>query len=200
MRRAVAVLGVAFLASQAGHLLAYELRFGAAAQQLQGSGTHAYFPSMAKTLLGAGAMLLIAALLIIGWARVATGRKIEPESAPSLLRLLAVTYTLQLALFVAQETIEGSRSSEIVLWGFLGQLPVALVGAVALPGCWCVSVLRSPAWASDTGRSCGSRLTRWRCSSGRSLPTWSRVLSPARRSVSEVRPPSSARSLDRTHR
>ena len=132
MRRAIAVLGVAFLASQAGHLLAYELRFGAAAQKLQSSGTHAYFPSTAKTLLGAGAMLLIAALLIIGWARVATGRKIEPESAPSLLRLLAVMYTLQLALFVAQETIEGSRPSEIVLWGFLGQLPVALAGAVAL--------------------------------------------------------------------
>jgi len=132
MRRAFAVVGVALLGSQAGHLLAYQLRFAAAAQQVQSTGAHTYFPTLAKTLFGAAALLLLAALLLVGFARLATGRRIVRESAPSLLRLVAIMYTLQLALFVAQETIEGSRASEIVLWGFLGQLPVALAGAVAL--------------------------------------------------------------------
>jgi hypothetical protein len=132
MRRAFAVLGVALLGSQAGHLLAYEVRFSAAAQQVQSTGAHTYFPTLAKTLFGVAALLLLAALVLVGFARLATGRRIVRESAPSLLRLVAVMYTLQLALFVAQETIEGTRASEIVLWGFLGQLPAALAGAVAL--------------------------------------------------------------------
>lgn len=131
-RIAIAVLGLAVAGSQAGHLLAYELRFGSAAQQMQSTGAHAYFPSVAKTLFGAAAMLLIASLLLVGFARLASGRRIEPGAAPSLLRLLAVLYTLQLGLFVAQETVEGSPASRILLWGLLGQMPVALVGAVAL--------------------------------------------------------------------
>lgn len=132
MKRALAMLGVAVLGSQAGHLIAYELRFGAAAQQVQSTSAHAYFPLLAKTVLGAAAMLLIAALLIVGFARLSTGRKIERESAPSLLRLLAGLYTLQLAFFLAQETIEGSPAGELLMWGLLGQLPVAFAGAVAL--------------------------------------------------------------------
>jgi hypothetical protein len=132
MKRAAPILGVAVLGSQAGHLVAYELRFGATAQQLQSTGAHAYFPLLAKTVLGGAAMVLIAALLVIGFARFATGRGVERESAPGFVRLLAVIYTIQLAFFVAQETLEGSFTSQLVLWGFLGQLPVAAVGALAL--------------------------------------------------------------------
>ena len=132
MKRAAAVVGVAIACSQAGHLLAYELRFGAAAQQMQSAGVHAYFPLLLKTLLGAVALALIASLFLVGVARLATGRKLEPGSAPSLLRLLAALYTLQLAFFFVQETVEGSPAGEIFLWGLVGQLPAALLGALAL--------------------------------------------------------------------
>jgi hypothetical protein len=132
MKRAAAVLGVAIAGSQAGHLLAYALRFGAAAQQVQSAGVHMYFPLLLKTVLGAIALALIASLFLLGVARLATGRKVEPGSAPSLLRLLAALYTLQLAFFFVQETVEGSAAGQIFLWGLVGQLPVALLGAVAL--------------------------------------------------------------------
>ena len=132
MKRAAAVFGVAVAGSQAGHLLAYELRFGAAAQQMQSAGVHAYFPLLVKTLLGGVALALIASLFLVGVARLATGRKLEPGSAPSLLRLLAALYTLQLAFFFVQETVEGSAAGQIFLWGLVGQLPVALLGALAL--------------------------------------------------------------------
>lgn len=126
------MLGVAMLGSQAGHLLAYQLRFGAAAQQLQSTGAHAYFPVLAKTVLGGAAMALLAALLLIGLARLASGRLIELQSGPPFIRVLAVLYTVQVAIFVMQETLEGSSTSELVLWGLMGQLPVAVVGALAL--------------------------------------------------------------------
>lgn len=145
MKRAAALLGVALLGSQAGHLLSYEMRFGSAAQQLQSTGAHAYFPLLVKTLLGAAAMLLIAVLLIVGFARLATGRKIERKSTPPVMRLLAGMYTLQLALFLTQETIEGSPAGEMLMWGLLGQLPVAVVGALAL--CWLLANLE-PALSS----------------------------------------------------
>jgi hypothetical protein len=72
--RIVAVLGVAIAGSQAGHLLAYQLRFGAAAQQVQSSGAHAYFPLLARTSLGIMAAVLLASLFLIGLARVLTRR------------------------------------------------------------------------------------------------------------------------------
>jgi hypothetical protein len=132
VKRFAAVVGMAIAGSQAGHLLAYELRFGPAAQQLQTVGVHAYFPLLLKTLLGAVALALIASLFLVGLAGVATGRKLEPGSAPSVLRLLAALYTLQLTFFFVQETVEGSPAGAIFLWGLVGQLPVALLGAVAL--------------------------------------------------------------------
>src|SRR2546421_155814 len=56
-RRALAsVLGVGIVGSQAGHVLAYGLRFGDTAQAIQSSGVHAYFPALAKTAVGAAAL------------------------------------------------------------------------------------------------------------------------------------------------
>ena len=126
------------IGSQAGHLLAYELRFGNAAQQVQSAGAHSYFPSLAKTGLGVAALTLLVALLIVGAGRVATGRRIKPEAAPSFVPLVAALYTIQLACFAAQETIEaliggGSVSvPTLLLLGTLGQLPVAVVATVAV--------------------------------------------------------------------
>ena len=55
-KKALAIVGLGALGSQAGHLLAYQLRFGAAAQQVQSSGAHSYFPLLAKTALGVAAI------------------------------------------------------------------------------------------------------------------------------------------------
>ena len=135
MRRALAaVLGVGILGSQAGHLLAYQLRFGAAAQQMQSSGAHAYFPALFKTLLSAGAAAAIAVLLVVALARI-LARQAEKDSAPAYLRLFAVLFTVQLTIYAAQETTESALiggPSTLLLWGTLGQLPVAAVGALAL--------------------------------------------------------------------
>ena len=57
-RQALIVAAVGILGSQAGHLLTYQLLFGSAAQHLQSSGQHAYFPLLAKTALGAVAAVL----------------------------------------------------------------------------------------------------------------------------------------------
>lgn len=133
------VFAVAAIASQAGHLISYQFKFGAAAQSVQSSGAHAYFPALAKTGLGLGAAALILALLVAGFARVSSGRRLQVESAPSYGRLLAGLFTLQLALYSAQETVEAqlggssfSSASDLLLWGALGQLPVAAAAAFAL--------------------------------------------------------------------
>ena len=137
-RVALLVMGAGALASQAGHLLAYSLRFGAAAPQLQSSGAHEYFPALAKTGLGLLAVAFVSGLLVVALARVIAGRP-DKESAPSYLRLLAVLYTLQLAVFAGQETVEAaiagvpaSSVAVLMLWGTVGQLPVAAVAALAV--------------------------------------------------------------------
>jgi hypothetical protein len=137
-RLVFAVLGLGLLGSQAGHLLAYQIRFGAAAQQIQSSGAHAYFPVIAKTAVGAAAAVLIGALLLVGIARVLSGRRIRSAGEPSYVSLLAFLFSIQLAAFAAQEVAEaliaGSsvRSApDLLLWGTLGQLPIAIITALA---------------------------------------------------------------------
>jgi hypothetical protein len=146
MRRptALAVLGVGLIGSQAGHLLAYQVRFGAAAQQFQSSGAHAYFPLLAKTTLGAIAAAFVAGIFVIGLARVLTGRSRPRRSSErSYIGLLAALFTIQLACFITQEVAEGmvaglavDSAPHLLLWGTLGQLPVAAVAAVALGWLW----------------------------------------------------------------
>jgi hypothetical protein len=146
MRRptALAVLGVGVVASQAGHLLAYQVRFGGAAQQLQNSGAHAYFPLLAKTTLGAIAAAFVAGLFVIGLARVLTGRsRLQRSSERSSIGLLAALFTIQLACFITQEVAEAmvaglavDSAPHLLLWGTLGQLPVAAAAAVALGWLW----------------------------------------------------------------
>jgi hypothetical protein len=134
------VVGLAVLGSQAGHLLAYQVRYGAAAQQVQSSGVHAYFPTLAKTSLGVVASVLLAGLFMIGLARVLSGRTRSSTSAgTSYLSLLAILFTVQLACYIGQEVVEAlvaglpvDSAPHLVLWGTLGQLPVAALGAIAL--------------------------------------------------------------------
>jgi hypothetical protein len=133
-----AVLGLGLLGSQAGHLLAYQIRFGAAAQQIQSSGAHAYFPVVAKTALGAAAAVLIGALLLVGIARILSGRRSRSANEPSYVSVLAVLFSIQLAAFVAQEVSDAliaglsvRSAPDLLLWGTLGQLPIAAVAALA---------------------------------------------------------------------
>lgn len=134
------MLGMGLLGSQAGHLLAYQMRFGAAAQQVQSTGVHAYFPLLARTTLGIVASALLATLFLIGLARVVAGRSaVRTISRPSYVGLLAVLFTLQLACFAGQEIAEAlvanapvGSPADLLLWGALGQLPVAALAAAAL--------------------------------------------------------------------
>lgn len=138
--RSWAVVGLAVAGAQAGHLLAYRLRFGGAAQQIQSGGAHAYFPAFAKTALGVLALAVIAALLVIAVARVAArGPMTRRVSGPSFIGALAALFTLQLALFTAQEIAEAliaglppAGADVLLLWGMAGQLPVAVAGAAVL--------------------------------------------------------------------
>jgi hypothetical protein len=140
VQRAIGLLGFGVVLSQAGHLLAYELQFGAAAQSVQSTGVHSYFPIVVKTSLGVAATALIGALLIMGSARFLTRRATaSPTGGPSYLNLLALLFTVQMACFGLQETIESlvagmpvASAPQLLLLGTLGQLPVAIIAAVAL--------------------------------------------------------------------
>ncbi|OLC68122.1 MAG: hypothetical protein AUG06_09925 [Actinobacteria bacterium 13_1_20CM_2_65_11] len=133
------MVGLALVGSQAGHLLAYQMRFGAAAQQVQSTGAHSYFPLLVKTTLGAIAAAVLAGLLLVGLARVLGGRRVRPVSRPSFVGLLAVLFTIQLAVFAGQEVVEAliagspvGSAPDLLLWGALGQLPVAVIATLAL--------------------------------------------------------------------
>lgn len=130
---------VAVAGSQAGHLLAYQARFGTAAQSLQSTGAHGYFPAVLKAGVGLACLLALAGLFAIGLARVLGGRPVRRDSAPQYLRLLAAVYTMQLTVFAGQEAAEAliaglptGSVADLLLWGTLGQLPVALVAAAGL--------------------------------------------------------------------
>jgi hypothetical protein len=143
-RQAVAVAAVGILGSQAGHLLTFQLIFGSAAQHLQTSGSHAYFPLLAKTALGAIAAAFLAGMFVIGLARVLSGRsRVTVGAQKSFLELVAILFTVQLACFIVQEVgeamVAGTSAASapyLLLWGTLGQLPVAAVAAIGLRWLW----------------------------------------------------------------
>jgi hypothetical protein len=134
-----ALVGFGVLLSQLGHLLVYQLQFGSAAQAVQSTGAHAYFPTLVKTCLGFGAAALLASLLVIGASRfVAGGLAATPASGPSYVSVLALMFTIQMTGFGLQETVESlaagaavASAPHILLLGTVGQLPVAAIGALA---------------------------------------------------------------------
>ena len=139
IKRAWIVLGCGLLGAQAGHLIAYQVRLGAAAQQVQSSGAHAYFPGAVRTSLGMAAGLALVGLFVVGLARILSGRPIRRGSAPHYLRLVAALFTVQFLFFAAQEMGEalvggtpGVSVANLLLWGTLGQLPVAIIAAAGL--------------------------------------------------------------------
>ena len=138
-RQSWLLVAIAMIGSQAGHLIAYRLRFGDAAMQLQSSGAHEYFLASAKTGLGFAALASVALLLLIGAGRVASGRRLEADAAAPFVPTLAAVYTIQLACFVVQETAEAmaggghlESAPSLMLWGAIGQLPVAVAVTIAV--------------------------------------------------------------------
>jgi hypothetical protein len=138
-KRAWLAVGIAVLAAQAGHLLAYQLRFGGAAATIQSSGAHVYFPGLVRVSLGVAATLVLVGIFVVGLARLLSGRFPRAASAPPFLRLFAAMFTMQLAWFAGQEVGEAlvagapvGSAVDVVLWGTLGQLPVAVVAAAGL--------------------------------------------------------------------
>jgi hypothetical protein len=140
----LALLGVGLAGSQAGHLLAFQLRFGSAAMQLESTGAHAYFPMLAKTAIGAVAAVLVIGMFVVGLARMLCGgRRVASSTGPKYIELLAALFTIQLAIFISQEVAEAmvggfaaASAAHLLLWGTLGQLPVAAVAAIALGWLW----------------------------------------------------------------
>ena len=126
------------VASQAGHLLVYALVYGQAAARLQSSGAHAYFPALVKSAFGLGAIFVLLSLVAVGLARLLAGRRIVSSPAPPFVRLVALLFCFQLTCFVVQETIEmaagapATSAPALLLWGSVGQLPVAVLAALAL--------------------------------------------------------------------
>jgi hypothetical protein len=140
LKAGVALLGFGVLLSQLGHLLVFQLLFGSSAQTVQSTGAHAYFPALAKTSAGLAAAAFLAILLVIGASNIlARGPIVKPASSPSFVRLLALLFTVQMASFGIQETLESlaanmavASAPQILLLGAVGQLPVAILGALAL--------------------------------------------------------------------
>jgi hypothetical protein len=138
--RLLGLLAFGALLAQAGHLLAYQLEFGAAAQTVQSQGAHGYFPAFAKTGLGFVAAAALGSLLLIGIARLLPGRPVVVISrGPSYIKLLSALFTIQLIAFIAQETTEALVAGtavpsglSLILLGTAGQLPVAVLAALAL--------------------------------------------------------------------
>jgi hypothetical protein len=138
--RLLGLLAFGALLAQAGHLLAYQLEFGAAAQTVQSQGAHGYFPTLAKTGLGFVAAAALVSLLLIGLARLLPARPVVVISrGPSYIKVLSALFTIQLIAFIAQETIEASAAGtavpsglSLILLGTAGQLPVAALAALAL--------------------------------------------------------------------
>jgi len=132
-------------------MLVFAVIYGPAAGRVQSTGAHSYFPAVVKTSFGLTAVFLLLALAAVGLARVLAGRRVAAAPAPGLGRLVAMLFCLQLTLFVVQESIEmaagapATSAPALLLWGSLGQLPVAVLAALALR--W-IGVRVGPAVAS----------------------------------------------------
>jgi hypothetical protein len=119
-------------------MLVYALVYGPVAAQVQSTGAHGYFPAVVKTAFGLTAVFLLLGLAAVGLARVLAGRRVPAAPAPAFGRLVAVLFCLQLTLFFVQESVEMAAGAPVtsaaalLLWGSLGQLPVAVVAALAL--------------------------------------------------------------------
>ena len=132
-------------------MLVYALVYGPVAMQVQSTGAHGYFPALVKTAFGLTAAFLLLALAALGLAKVLAGRPLPEVPGPGFGRLVAMLFCLQLTFFFVQESVEMAAGAPptsapaLLLWGSLGQLPVAVLAALVLR--W-IAVRVGPAVAS----------------------------------------------------
>lgn len=138
-RRAVPLVGL--LSAPLGHLVAYQVRFADSSAHVQSSGAHAYFPVLSAAVTTALAAALLVSVLFLAAARLLIGRRRGLVLGPRrpVLDILPTLFTIQLAAFMVQEWLEALATGAtpesvpaMVLWGTLGQLPVALIAAAVL--------------------------------------------------------------------
>jgi hypothetical protein len=139
--RRLALPLVALAASQVGHLIAYQVWLGPRAIAVQSQGAHTLFPFVFGAAAASLGAVLVASLLVLGTARLLVGRGqgLHRTGGRPLLETFALLFTLQLGIFVVQELVETSALgatppgvAQLLLWGILGQLPVAAAAALAL--------------------------------------------------------------------
>jgi hypothetical protein len=141
---AAASLGVGL--SQPGHLCAYLAQYGWQGFALSTQGVHAYFPVIVElSTAGLGGFVLLV-VLGLGLGRMAVGHALGRTREPLLpagpvLRLFLIAGAVQMSIYLSQETIEnvldrsvldGSLLVSMLAWGAAGQLPLALLAALAL--------------------------------------------------------------------
>ena len=128
-------------ASQLGHLITYFVRFGSGALAAQSTGAHAYYPSVGVLAGGLGGATVLFALAAIALARLIAGRAagLRVTSGWRIWELFAALFTIQLAIYAGQETMESVLANApvagalvLILLGSIGQLPAALIAAVAI--------------------------------------------------------------------
>lgn len=139
--RWAAVIGVPL--SQLGHVVAYVAHYGSHGILLQEEGVHAYFPEVVRFSAGTIGLLMLAALVVVGLGRLLLGRGLgmTQSGGQRMTELLMVSAAVQLDTYLVQEILEALASHQtltfglllsILGWGLAGQLPVALVAALAL--------------------------------------------------------------------
>jgi hypothetical protein len=137
----MAVPLVGLVSAPLGHLLAYQVRYRPQALHQQSAGAHAYFLVLVGTVAAAIGGALLVSVLSLAAVRLLVGRHrgMHAGGGWSMWDLLPVLFVLQLAVFMAQETAEALASAsavepipELMLWGTLGQLPIALLAAIGL--------------------------------------------------------------------
>ena len=146
-RVAIKALPLAVLAaSQAGHLLTWQLRQGPEGLPVPGSSAHGYLPALTTVVFGAGGVVVLTALCVVAVARLVRLGPVLHEATTarqvrrtSVLDMAALLFVLQLVVYLAQETLEATWAgysrpglADLLLWGSLGQLPAAVAAGAAL--------------------------------------------------------------------
>jgi hypothetical protein len=138
---AAALLGA--LLSQPGHLVGYLGHYGWRGLAIEGQGVHGYFPSLLSTSIALLGGIALAALLGVAAARLVIGRALGRRRARGVpfTQLLLVLLLIQLNLYAVQEMLEleavgraltPAGLAGIAAWGLVGQVPPAILAAVAL--------------------------------------------------------------------
>jgi hypothetical protein len=129
--------------TEGGHTLAYLGRYGPQGLHLESVGAHAYFPDLLRLSACVVGLVLLVSLVLLATGRVLIGRGLglAPTGRQAVLPLFLTAAIVQLDCYLVQETLETLLSGQpftfgvlgsILLWGAVGQLPLAAALACAV--------------------------------------------------------------------